>query len=219
MVESTPSKSIAAAAFREALTDLAEPKRTEVLSLLDDAQSSALTPTKIRIAFSKAGRVAGNSAVALSSEKQERLGVPAPLEGWCADELARIAVLLSAVPSVAPDQQVSLVETLYRTGGEREQRSLLHVLSLLPEAERYADLAAEATRTNAVSVFAALACENPFPAQHLPELNFNQMVMKAIFLELDTQRVVNLRNRVTAELVRMLNGHANEVTCSPRTGS
>ena len=38
--------------------------------------------------------------------------------------------------------------------------------------------------SNAVNVFAALACENPFPCQHMADLSLNQMVLKAVFVEL-----------------------------------
>ena len=56
-------------------------------------------------------------------------------------------------------------------------------------------LASEAVRSNVVSVLEALACDNPFPAAHMPELAFNQMVMKAIFNGLPLARVRGLAER------------------------
>ena len=74
-----------------------------------------------------------------------------------------------------------MVDELFRKGEMREQQAVLRVLAYLPEPARYVALAAEAVRTNVLSVLEALACDNPFPARHMPELAFNQMVMKAIF--------------------------------------
>ncbi len=168
---------------------------------------TSLTTTKVRVAYARAGRLAAAAKVAAERLPQ---GVPEPLEGWQAEQIARMAVLLAAVERISPAEQVALVETLFRTGGEQEQKAVLRSLAYLPEPGRFADLAAEATRTNVTTVLAALACENPFPAAHLPELNFNQMVLKSIFLGIDTSRVVGLETRVTPELVRMLQDYGAE---------
>ena len=82
-----------------------------------------------------------------------------------------------------------------RKGEMREQQAVLRVLAYLPEPERYVALAAEAVRSNVLSVLEALACDNPFPARHMPELAFNQMVMKSIFNGLPLARVRGLAGR------------------------
>ena len=55
-------------------------------------------------------------------------------------------------------------DELYATGELREQQAVLRVLAYLPEPARYVALAADAVRTNVLSVLEALACDNPFPA-------------------------------------------------------
>ena len=52
-------------------------------------------------------------------------------------------------------------------------------------------------------MFEAIACENPFPARYFPELNFNQMVLKALFNGVALARIVGLRRRRNPELARM----------------
>jgi hypothetical protein len=59
-------------------------------------------------------------------------------------------------------------------------------------------------------VFEAVACENPFPAAHFPELGMNQMVMKAIFIEVPVARIEGLSGRLGPELRRMLEGYESE---------
>jgi hypothetical protein len=66
-------------------------------------------------------------------------------------------------------------------------------------------------------VFEAIACENPYPAAHFPELNFNQMVLKALFTGVALERVIGLDGRVTPELARMANDYASERRAAGRS--
>jgi hypothetical protein len=59
-------------------------------------------------------------------------------------------------------------------------------------------------------VLEALVCENPFPARFMPDLAFNQLIMKAIFNGLSLRRVLGLAERNNAELRRMVEGYASE---------
>ena len=98
-----------------------------------------------------------------------------------------------------------------RSWGEPvEREALLHTLSLLPEPDRFLSTAVEACRSNVQTVFEAIACENPYPVRHFPELSFNQMVMKAIFIGIPLPRIVGLLTRVAPTLVRMSNDYAQE---------
>ena len=92
--------------------------------------------------------------------------------------------------------------------GERE--SLLRGLSLLPYPRRFRGLAVAACRTNAVSEFEAIACDNPFPGDYFSEAAFNQMVLKAVFLDLSVARIVGLGRRAGTELRRMALAYAAE---------
>jgi len=59
-------------------------------------------------------------------------------------------------------------------------------------------------------VFEAIVCENPFLVDHFPALNFNQAIMKAIFMEVPLRRVERLERRITPELSRMAQSYASE---------
>lgn len=143
-------------------------------------------------AFSGAARKVGKAPIALGERGT-----------WGTDEVARAALLLRAYPRIVPDE-------LWAHGDNRERQAVLKVLPLLPEPERFAALAIEACRTNVLTVFEAIACENPYPAQHFPELHFNQLVLKAAFNGVALARIVGLRDRRNPELARMASDFAAE---------
>ncbi|HEY0708564.1 MAG TPA: EboA domain-containing protein, partial [Polyangia bacterium] len=102
------------------------------------------------------------------------------------------------------------VGELFRMGEMREQQAVLRILPYLPKPVQYVDIAADAVRSNVVSVIEAIACENPYPADHLNDLAFNQLVMKALFNQIALGRVLGLGRRNNDELRRMVTDYASE---------
>jgi len=143
-------------------------------------------------AFSGAARRVGKAAVEVADR-----GV------WGADELARAWILLRAYPGVTPDE-------LWAHGDNRERQAVLKALPLLPEPERFEALAVEACRSNVLTVFEAIACENPYPQRHFSELSWNQMVLKAAFNGVALTRILGLAERCNPELARMAADFAAE---------
>jgi hypothetical protein len=88
----------------------------------------------------------------------------------------------------------------------------LHGASLTETAEPalYVPVAELGVRTNAQRLFAAIAAENPYPARHFGALQFNQMVLKAVFVEVSVLRIEGLAERRTPELARMAEAYASE---------
>lgn len=174
---------------------------------LSVAQARGLGDGGFARSWSAAGRRLGREPVAVAAGEAARLeaeGAPFVPEGWGLDEAGRAALLLAAVRAVPAGELVERVEELFRTSELREQQALVRALAYLPAPERFAGLAAEAVRTNALSLIEAVACDNPFPAAHMPDPSFNQMVMKALFNGLALARIRGLGRRRNAELVRMV---------------
>jgi len=121
---------------------------------------------------------------------------PVPTEGWTVDDAGRVLILLAAGDR-------GLIETLYREGDSREKRAVLRALPLLAGGERFVELALDAGRTNESDLFAALACDNPYPARHYGEREWNKLVMKAAFVGAPLSRIVGLERRSNRELCRM----------------
>jgi hypothetical protein len=162
--------------------------------------------------YAGAGRRLRGAAFELPAGQRARLvaaGVACP-EVWSLSDLARAALLASACDATAATEHVSIATEAFRKGDSAERGALLRSLPLLPAPERFVDLAVEACRTHVLDVFAAIACENPFPAEHFPQLSFNQLVIKCLFVELPLGRVIGWRARNNPELVRMAADYAAE---------
>lgn len=136
-------------------------------------------------------------------------GVEQPAR-WTPLDLYRCRLLVDALIQVSPEEHLGLVRSLLYKGGIGEQRSLVRSLILLPEPAAFLPVAIEACRGNVLDVFIAMACENRYPAYFFPDLNFNQMVMKALFNGVALARIAGLARRRTAELARMAVDYASE---------
>jgi hypothetical protein len=169
-------------------------------------------------AYTRAARMLGGASLELRSDEVRALssaGLPL-FQGHALHELGRIVLLLRAAEYLSPDEQTEFIDALYARGDNAEREALLRTLALLPEPDRVLSTAVEACRTNVQTVFEAIACENPYPVRHFPELNFNQMVMKAIFIGVPLQRIVGLTARIAPVLVRMAKDYVQERTAAGR---
>jgi hypothetical protein len=129
---------------------------------------------------------------------------------WTLTDYVRAALIARAFEALSAAEQPGFVLQLFEAGEIGEQVSVLRTLPLLPEPGRCVETGVQACRTNARDVFEAIVCENPFLVEHFPDLNFNQAIMKAIFMEVPLDRVDGLQRRITPELSRMAAGYASE---------
>lgn len=154
----------------------------------------------------------GKKALALDAKEAllwNTLRPELPIDHWGLDELAR-SVLLLKIAHLPPNEYFETVLECYQQGDSREQQSWLRGLNLLPDRGRFLDAAVDACRTNIVPLLEAIACENPYPAAHFPELNFNQMVLKNLFNAIRMERILGLESRFNPELSRMAGDYASE---------
>ncbi len=126
-------------------------------------------------------------------------------------------MLLAAGETLPTEEHTALVEEAFRKGDNAERCALLKSLALLPEPERFLKTATEASRTQVQEVFEAIACENAYPAAQFPELNFNQLVLKALFLGIPLARVHEWRPRCNPDLGRMVSDYEAERIAAGRT--
>jgi hypothetical protein len=136
---------------------------------------------------------------------------------WTLTDYARAALVASAFATQPDEWQAAAHLHLFEAGEIGEQVSLLRTLPLLTDGARFLESGLQACRTNARSVFEAMVCENPFVAEHFPALNFNQAVLKAIFMEVSARRIEGLEARITPELQRMAAGYKSERLAAGRT--
>ena len=169
-------------------------------------------------AFALATRRLGRAPVEVTADEGKQLESAGLCQGrWEADELARIALLLRAADVLDDTRLASLADDCYRRGDTRERQAVLRALPLLPHAEWAIEIGADACRSSVQPIFEAIACENAFPAWRFPDLNFNQMVLKALFTDVRLERIVGLDGRVTPELRRMAAAYASERRAAARS--
>jgi len=129
---------------------------------------------------------------------------------WTLADWLRAAMMAKALASSPAEHHAGLVQHLFEAGEIGEQESILRTLALLPEPGRFLETALLGCRTNAQRVFEAIACDNAYPERHFPELAYNQMVLKAIFIEVPVPRIEGLVRRNGPELARMARDYASE---------
>ena len=161
--------------------------------------------------FVNARRKLGKNPVTASAAVHSA-GVP--LVGWQASDVGRALLLLDASARAAP---AAIVGELFRSGDESERSAIVRCLALLPAAETLKPTALEAGRMNSAALFGALALDNPYPATHYTDHEFNQLVLKAMFMGLGIAAVLGLEQRANAELARMCGDFFDERTAAGRS--
>jgi hypothetical protein len=87
----------------------------------------------------------------------------------------------------------------------------------MPFQPEMMERAIEGLRTNISSVFDAVALNNPYPSQYFDERAWNQMVLKAVFMQRPLYQIQNSDKRANAELAKILVDFAHERWAAGRT--
>jgi hypothetical protein len=168
--------------------------------------------TNLARARRRLGRaVIGNDAAVVTTAAGEL-----PIGDWEAGDAGRVALVLSALEN-RPADTVALVNDAYRLGSEPEKAALIRGLVLYAADDRLKPLALETGRTNSVDLFRALASRNPYPAAYFDEREFNQLVLKALFIGVNTELTIGLQRRANPELSRMCEDYYDERIAAGRT--
>ena len=146
-------------------------------------------------------------AFGLAPRKVGRAAVPGA--DWTADQLAR-RVLLFSYPRDDREEWLTAFDALLDAAEIGELVLLYRSLPDLPFPDALADRAADGLRTNARSVFEAIAHRNPFPRDRFTDARWNQMILKALFVGSPLAPVVGLRERMNGDLAGMLRDYADE---------
>ena len=98
--------------------------------------------------------------------------------------------LLSEVLTAAPEVFTSKIANLISVADTGELEAFLKFMILLPAAENYKNTAVDALRTNIATIFDAIAMNNPYPAKFFNHQQWNQMFLKAAFMERDLNQIL-----------------------------
>jgi hypothetical protein len=112
-------------------------------------------------------------------------------------------LLLYSLAQASPEQLPAAVQAAYEEGDSQEKLAVMRALPLLPEGERFIEIALDVGRCNELDLFCALATHNPYPSRYYNELAWNKLYMKAVFLDVPLMHMIGVEQRNNAELSRM----------------
>lgn len=130
-------------------------------------------------------------------------------------EIARIYFLTDLLEK--NNSFVDPVKNLIQIADKTELEGFLKFLVLLPSPENYQFAAVEALRTNISTVFDAISKHNPYPAEYFTDQQWNQMFLKAAFMQQDLGAMVSIDERANADLARIISDYAHERWAASRT--
>lgn len=164
-------------------------------------------------AFSMAARKLTPAGLLTVKENYSQVIYP---QNWDAIRLARV-YLIAELDSRNQTRYVEMIHNLFRYAEMEELVALYSALPIMAYPEQYIALCADGLRSNIGYVQDALMINNPYPAAYLPELNWNQLVLKAFFNEKDMTQVIGLFERNNLELKAALSDYRQERLAAGRS--
>lgn len=180
----------------------------------EKAQNVANQPEdwELYTSFSAVPQHTGKSVLEFSKEEMNRAESLRknwrPVE-WAADQLGRVYLLLSFAEN-GKTEFLEKIEKIFVTSDLSEAVALYKGLALYPYPEEFTNRAAEGVRSNMTTVFNAVAHYNPYPSEYLEKEAWNQIVLKALFVESALYKIVGLDDRANKTLAQMLVEYAHE---------
>ncbi len=163
------------------------------------------------LALGLAPRRLGKADLALGPEDlavADRLRPGWDPRGWSVDQAGRL-VLLLAVGGGGPAFAARLAGLL-ATADLAETITLLRGLPLYPDPAAQLAEARRGVRSAVRPIFEAVAHANPYPAEVFDEPAWNQLVLKALFIDSALAPIQGLDRRANPTLMRMLCDYAHE---------
>ena len=127
---------------------------------------------------------------------------------WSLDQAARVYLLLA--PEADGETFSRRLDQLCITADMGELVAFYSGLPLYPDQPRHVLRAAEGMRTNIKAVFQAIAHRNPYASEQLADDQWNQLVLKSLFIGLSLNPIIGLDLRSNPKLARILCDYAHE---------
>lgn len=130
-------------------------------------------------------------------------------KGWTAGQLGRVYLLLTFADA-GEEEFLDKIEKIFLTSDMSEAVALYKGIPLYPYQQNFKKRAAEGVRSNMTNVFNAVAHHNPFPAEYMDEDAWNQIVLKALFVESSLYKIIGLDERANETLAHIMVEYAHE---------
>ncbi len=166
------------------------------------------------IEFNNLSKVYKNTLIQTKIIKQ--LPVDLKLNTWTSLELARIYMLIKITHKFEQKHEY-VIENLFNTADNNELIALYKSLAFLPEPKKFLFRAHEGARSNNTLLFNSIALNNIYPMNYFDEKSWNQLILKAFFIESDVKQIIGIQKRMNPNLITMLIDFANERYKAGRT--
>nr|AOW70738.1 hypothetical protein [Monodopsis sp. MarTras21] len=166
------------------------------------------------IEYNNLSKVYENILIKTASNKQ----LPADLKinNWTNLELARIYFLIKITDKFEQEYEY-IIENLFKTADINELVALYKSFPYLPQPQKFLFRAQEGARSNINLLFDAIALNNPYPMNFFNENSWNQLILKAFFIESDVKQIIGIERRANSSLVTLLTDFASEKSAAGRT--
>jgi len=134
---------------------------------------------------------------------------------WSKQEMARVILMIAL--DTSKNKQV--LESFFEAAEMKELIAFFKGLYLLENAEEFTYLVEEGIRTNMANVFDSFASGNPFAKRYLKEWAWNQLVLKAMFLERPLYTIQDIDAGKNKKLADMLQDYVKERWSAQRSVS
>lgn len=131
------------------------------------------------------------------------------VQGANIQQIARIYLLVRILEENA-DFFTPKVANIIQVADTSELETFLKFLVLLPNPSEYRNQAVEALRTNIATIFNAITMYNPYPALYFNDQQWNQMYLKAAFMQQDLLGILSVDERANKDLARIISDYAHE---------
>lgn len=176
--------------------------------------------------FSAVPRYTGKQKLQLSEADIQEAQTKCPgwlPQFWRVDQAARSLLVLTLFQERGNEEDDSeafkTLEQVFGAADVEELVALYQMLPLFPNPEQYRLRAAEGVRSNITDVFEAVALRNPYPVKYFDQLAWNQMVLKALFVNSPLYLIQGLDERTNPTLSKMLADYARERWAANRSVS
>jgi len=177
-------------------------------SWLDQKLHSIKTDQDFFISFALINKKIPRDHLQLSPAKIQTIHLKYPefnIENWTLDQLCRFSLLMyySLLSVKSLTKLISVADT-------REQISIFKSIAYLENASHFTPIVVNGIRTNIVDIFDAIALKNPFAASYFSQDEWNQMILKAVFMERPIYQIKNIDQRKNEKLAHILFDYARE---------
>lgn len=137
-------------------------------------------------------------------------------ENWSLVQTARAVFILTLA-----HHQFELFQKIFRKlfsiANVQELISLYKIFPLLPYPQQICYQAIEGVRSNMASIFNAIALSNSYPADYFEQNAWNQLVLKAFFIDSPIDEIIGIEIRSNPTLAHMLIDYAQERLAAHRS--